>query len=58
MDKLKKKIIQDYRKLLRRVAKGHIDKYDLILNEISFVELCNQLENNKSLKEYFLNNEL
>lgn len=55
LDNLKKKAIQDYKKFVRRVLKGHRDDYSILMSEINFIELYNQIDNRNLIREYFLN---
>jgi hypothetical protein len=34
---LKKKTINDFKKFMHRLNKGHVDNYDMILHQIAFI---------------------
>lgn len=60
LNKLKKKINEEFYSLLCRVRKGYKPDYEFILEEISFTELIqnNEIDDKLSLTalQYYLNN--
>lgn len=55
VDALKQKIICDYKKLINHLNKGKYTDYQFILEEISIVELQNDLDYIDYLIQYYLN---
>lgn len=57
-NKLKKKVAEEFYHLLCKVKKGYRPDYEFILEEISFIDLADQLDDNLSLTilQYYLNN--
>lgn len=53
---LKKKVIKDFDKFLRRLNKGYIDNYDMILHEISFIQTCQYFDKIDGIYEFLMNN--
>lgn len=60
VNKLKKKVSEEFYKLLCKVKKGYKPDYEFILEEISFIELIqnNEIDDKLSLTalQYYLNN--
>lgn len=60
LNKLKKKVAEEFYTLLCKVRKGYQPDYEFILEEISFIDLIknNELDDNLSLTalQYYLNN--
>ena len=60
LNKLKKKVSEEFYKLMCQVRKGYKLKYEFILEEISFIELIqnDEIDNKLSLTalQYYLNN--
>ena len=60
LNKLKKKVSEEFYKLMCQVRKGYKPDYESILEEISFIELIqnNEIDNKLSLTalQYYLNN--
>lgn len=60
VDVLKKKVSQEYYKLLCKVRKGYRPNYQFILEEISFIDLIQDKELDDKLSltalQYYLNN--
>lgn len=58
LNKLKEKISKEFYELICKVRKGYKPDYEFILEEISFIELINELDNKLSLTtlQYYLNN--
>ena len=58
LNKLKEKISKEFYELICKVKKGYKPDYEFILEEISFIELINELDNKLSLTalQYYLNN--
>ena len=54
--KLKKKAIKDFNKFLYTLFKGYKGNYKQLLNEINFIETYQDLDNQKLIYEYYLNN--
>jgi hypothetical protein len=61
LNKLKKKVTQDFSKLLICLGKGYKEDYEFILEEISAIDLVegNWIDSRTSLLyiQYYLNNE-
>ena len=57
-NKLKKKVSEEFHTLLCKVRKGYKPDYQFILEEISFIDIQNELDDNLSLTalQYYLNN--
>lgn len=53
--KLKKKIIKDYVRIVKRMNKGYKDDFRYILNEISFLGVWSNLDKPNIIYEYFIN---
>ena len=60
VDKLKKKVSEEFHALICKVKKGYRPDYEFILEEISFIDLIidKELDENLSLTalQYYLNN--
>lgn len=60
LNKLKKKVAEEFYSLLCKVRKGYQLDYEYILEEISFIDLIknNEIDDNLSLTalQYYLNN--
>lgn len=58
VDALKDKVICEYKELLKYLERGHRYDYQLILEEISLVELLEENEVNRSefVEQFYLNN--
>ena len=60
LNKLKKKVTEEFYKLICQVRKGYKPNYEFILEEISFIELIqnDEIDNKLSLTalQYYLNN--
>jgi hypothetical protein len=56
VDALKDKVICEYKELLKYLERGH--RYQLILEEISLIELLEENEVNRSefVEQFYLNN--
>lgn len=52
---LKKKIIKDYVRIVKRMNKGYKDDFRYILNEISFLGVWSNLDKPSIIYEYFIN---
>lgn len=52
---LKKKIIKDYVRIVKRMNKGYKDDFRYILNEISFLGVWSNLDKPNIIYEYFIN---
>lgn len=55
VDALKKKAIEMYMTLLRRLQKGYKDDYQDLLNLICFIDLPVKIDNYEFVKQQFLN---
>lgn len=53
--RLKQKVIQDFNILVRGLNKGYKYDYSIIMNEISFIESYQNLDNQQLIYEYYLN---
>lgn len=53
---VKIKTIDDFNKLLKRLAKGYRDDYSMILHQIAFIQVCPNLDKIDSIYEYLINN--
>lgn len=58
LGELKQKIIRDYNNYLQSLRQGYRNNYSYILHEISLVDTYLELDNQKTLYEYFMNYEL
>lgn len=58
LDELKLKIIRDYNIYLKSLSQGYRNDYNLIMNEINFVDTYLELDNQKTLYEHFMNDEM
>lgn len=58
VDALKKKVIKEFKQLLKKIAKGYRYDYEFILQEISLIGLLEnqQLDNTDFFKQFYLNN--
>lgn len=60
LNKLKKKVSEEFYKLLCQVRKGYKPDYEFILEEISFIELIKNSEIDEKISltalQYYLNN--
>lgn len=58
VDALKSKVIEEYNALIRTMRKGYRLDYKFILDEISFINIINDLDNKLSSTalQYYLNN--
>ena len=55
VNNLKKKVIKEYEKYLHNLFKGYKNDYCFILNEISFIESYDDLDNQRLIYEYYIN---
>lgn len=59
LDDLKYKVIADFNKYIKKLSYGYyIDTYKDILNEICLIESYDNIDNNKLIYEYYINNGL
>lgn len=56
IDLLKDKIICEYKLILSELERGHRPNLEFLLEEISAVELENELDNREFIIQYYLNN--
>jgi hypothetical protein len=56
IDLLKDKIICEYKLIISELEKGHRPDLKFLLEEISAVELENELDNREFIIQYYLNN--
>ena len=56
IDLLKNKIICDYKIIISKLEKGHQLDLEFLLEEISAVELEDELDNREFIIQYYLNN--
>lgn len=55
VDHIKIKVIQLYRRYIRRLNKGYKDDYSTILNMINFVSMPRNSELDRQIFEYLIN---
>lgn len=55
VNNLKKKIIKDYVRIIKRMNKGYKDDFSYILNEISFLGVWSNIDKPEIIYEYFIN---
>ena len=55
---IKNDAISRFQKLLKRLGKGYMDDYSIILHEIAFIQTYSYFSSDEipSLYEYFINN--
>lgn len=59
LDSLKYKTIRDFNKYIKQLSYGYYNNsYKQILNEICLIESYNNIDNNKLIYEYYINNGL
>lgn len=58
IDFLKDKIICEYKLIISELEKGHKPNLEFILEEISAVDLENEIDNREFIVQYYLNNKL
>lgn len=59
LDDLKYKVIADFNKYIKKLSYGYYtDIYKDILNEICLIESYDNIDNNKLIYEYYINNGL
>ena len=59
LDDLKYKVIADFNKYIKKLSYGYYtDTYKDILNEICLIESYDNIDNNKLIYEYYINNDL
>lgn len=56
IDFLKEKIICEYKRIISELEKGHHPDLEFILEEISVVDLENEINNREFIVQYYLNN--
>ena len=56
IDLLKDKIICEYKRIISELERGQRPNLDFILDEISAVDLENELDNREFIIQYYLNN--
>ena len=56
IDLLKDKIICEYKLIISELEKGHKPNLEFLLEEISVVDLENELDNREFIIQYYLNN--
>ena len=56
IDLLKDKIICEYKLIISELEKGHKPDLEFLLEEISVVDLENELDNREFIIQYYLNN--
>lgn len=55
VNNLKKKIMKDYVRIVKRMNKGYKDNFSYILNEISFLGVWSNIDKPEIIYEYFIN---
>ena len=59
LDDLKYKVIRDFNKYIKQLSYGYYNNsYKQILNEICLIESYDNIDNNKLIYEYYINNGL
>lgn len=59
LDDLKYKVIANFNKYIKKLSYGYYtDTYKDILNEICLIESYDNIDNNKLIYEYYINNGL
>lgn len=58
IDLLKEKIICEYKKIISELERGHYPDLEFLLEEISAVDLENEIDNREFIIQYYLNNEI
>ena len=59
LDNLKYKVIRDFNKYIKQLSYGYYNNfYKQILNEICLIESYDNIDNNKLIYEYYINNGL
>lgn len=53
---LKLKVIKDFDKFLKRLNKGYIENYDMILHQIFFIQTCQYFDKIDEIYEFLMNN--
>lgn len=53
---LKLKVIKDFDKFLKKLNKGYIENYDMILHQISFIQTCQYFDKIDGIYEFLMNN--
>lgn len=53
---MKKKVVKDFDHFVRRMNKGYVDKYDMILHGISFIQSYQTIEKRDRIYEFLMNN--
>lgn len=53
---LKLKVICEYKELLNQLSRGKKPDYELILQEISFIDIADEIENPLLALQYYINN--
>ena len=56
IDLLKDKIICEYKLIISELEKGHRPNLEFLLEEVSAVDLENELDNREFIIQYYLNN--
>lgn len=56
IDLLKDKIICEYKSIISELERGHRPNLEYLLEEISVVELENEIDNREFIIQYYLNN--
>lgn len=55
INNLKQKVIKDYEQYIKRLFKGYKEDYKVILNEINFIDIYQDTDNQKLIYEYYMN---
>lgn len=53
---LKLKVICEFKELLKQLSRGKKPDYELILEEISFIDIAHEIENSSLALQYYINN--
>lgn len=58
IDLLKDKIICEYKWIISELEKGHTPELEFLLEEISAVDIENEIDNREFIIQYYLNNDI
>lgn len=52
---LKQKVLKEYESYIKSLNKGYKNDYSILLNEINFIEMYQDLDNQNLIYEYYIN---
>lgn len=58
IDQLKEKVICEYLYIISELEKGNTPNLEFILEEISLIDLHNEIDNREFVVQYYLNNKI